>query len=59
MSAFFQEESTLLVSRRYLEAPYMHTDKPKPMSPHFFQVGGINMNEKNRIFIWQLFKEII
>ena len=22
---------------------YIHTDKPKPICPHFFKVGGINI----------------
>ena len=42
---FFHEESIHEVSRRYFNAPYIRTDKPKPICPHFFKVGGINMYE--------------
>ena len=37
---FSHEESIHKSSRRYLDAPYIHTDKPKPICPHFFKVGG-------------------
>ena len=44
---FFHEESIHEVSRRYLEHEYIHTyihtDKPKPICPHFFKVGGIKI----------------
>ena len=42
---FFHEESIHEVSRRYLNAPYIRTDKPKPICPHFFKVGGIKTYE--------------
>ena len=42
---FFHEESIHEVSRRYLNAQSIRTDKPKPICPHFFKVGGIKTYE--------------
>ena len=40
----FHEECIHEVSRRYLDAPYIHTYihiyKPKQICPHFFKVGA-------------------
>ena len=45
---FFHEESIYEVSRQYLKPPYIHThtDKLKPICPHFFKVGGIMMGDQ-------------
>ena len=42
---FLYEESIHKVLRRYLNAPYIRTDKPKPICPHVFKVGGIKTYE--------------
>ena len=40
---FFHEESINEVSKRYLDPPYIHTDKPNPICRHVLKVGGIIM----------------
>ena len=41
---FFYEESIHEVSRRYLEPPYTHKDKPKPICPPLFHVFGVGVS---------------
>ena len=31
---------------------YIHTDKPKPICPHFFKVGGINKKKTYQKSLW-------